>query len=254
MKTGREYRKLRVGKKFLIAMLSCLLAVVAVAGTTVMVNNQTKKKAEIDLNETKDMQVNEQVEKNTEKQTRKDAEEKTTTPAASNDKNGTSGNSSASQDTANSKPAGAVQGVEALSFGEDHDLRWPVDGPVILEFNMEHTIYFPTLNQYQCNPALILQSEVGNDVTAAADGIVTEIGSNEEIGSYVVMALGNNYFATYGQLQDIKVTKGDSVNAGDIIAKTAEPTKYYTIEGDNLYFSLTKDGKPVDPLDYVDYE
>lgn len=255
MKTGREYKTLRVGKKFLIAMLVCMLAVVAVAGTTVMVNNQTKKKAEIDLNETKDMQANEKVEKNTEKPTKEGAAEKTTTAqTASNEKNGTGGNSSASQDIVNSKPAGVTPGVEALAFGEDYNLYWPVDGPVILEFNMEHTIYFPTLNQYQCNPALILQSEEGKDVAAAADGIVTEIGSNEEIGSYVVMALGNDYFATYGQLQEISVAKGDSVKAGDVIAKTAKPTKYYTVEGDNLYFELTKDGKPVDPLDYVDYE
>lgn len=255
MKTGREYKKLRVGKKFLIAMLVCMLAVVAVAGTTVMVNNQAKKKAEIDLNETNDMQANEQVEKKTEKQTKEEATGNTAaSQAASENKNGTGGNSSVAQDTVNSEPAGVTQGVEALAFGEDHNLYWPVDGPVILEFNMEHTIYFPTLDQYQCNPALILQNEAGNDVKAAADGIVTEIGSNEEIGNYIVMALGSDYYATYGQLQDIQVAEGDSVDAGEVIAKTAEPTKYYTVEGDNLYFELTKEGTPVDPLDYVDYE
>ena len=38
------------------------------------------------------------------------------------------------------------------------------------------------------------------------------------------------------------------VNAGEVIAKVAEPTSYYTLEGTNLYFQMEKDKKSVDPL------
>ena len=68
------------------------------------------------------------------------------------------------------------------------------------------------------------------------------------------MALGDGYTITYGQLEDVTAEKGDTVNAGDVFAKTAAPTKYYTVEGDNLYLEMEKDGVPVDPLDYIDYE
>lgn len=34
----------------------------------------------------------------------------------------------------------------------------------------------------------------------------------------------------------------------DMIASVAAPTKYYSIEGTNVYFKLTKDGNPVNPM------
>ena len=50
-----------------------------------------------------------------------------------------------------------------------------------------------------------------------------------------------------GQLKDIEVTKNSYVNAGDTIGSVAAPTKYFSVEGSNLYFELTKDGEPVNP-------
>lgn len=38
---------------------------------------------------------------------------------------------------------------------------------------------------------------------------------------------------------------------GDTIGYLAEPTKYYSVEGANLYFVMTKEGKPVNPMDYI---
>jgi len=31
-----------------------------------------------------------------------------------------------------------------------------------------------------------------------------------------------------------------------------EPTKYYTLEGSNLYFQLLKDDDPVNPMDFLE--
>ncbi len=53
---------------------------------------------------------------------------------------------------------------------------------------------------------------------------------------------------TYGQLEDITLNPGDKVSAGDIVGKVAKPTIYFTEEGTNIYYKLTKDGEPVDPL------
>ena len=58
--------------------------------------------------------------------------------------------------------------------------------------------------------------------------------------------------AEYGQLKDIRVKEGTMVNAGEVIAKVAEPTSYYTLEGTNLYFQMEKDKKSVDPLKYLE--
>ena len=45
-----------------------------------------------------------------------------------------------------------------------------------------------------------------------------------------------------------KWTKSVRVAAGDVVGKVAKPTIYYTQEGTNVYYKLTKDGVPIDPL------
>ena len=81
--------------------------------------------------------------------------------------------------------AGAAA-ARALSYNGTDRLSWPVQGNVILDYSMDSTIYFPTLDQYKCNPALIIQGDVSEPVAAPAEAQVTEVGSNEEIGNYVV--------------------------------------------------------------------
>ena len=52
-------------------------------------------------------------------------------------------------------------------------------------------------------------------------------------------------------LQEVTVEEGDYVETGAVIGHVAEPTKYYSVEGSNVYFKLTKDGEAVNPLDYL---
>lgn len=138
-----------------------------------------------------------------------------------------------------------------LMFTEEDTIGWPVEGSVILEFSMDGSVYFPTLDQYKYNPSMLIQSEVNTPVLAGADCIIKEIGTNEEIGTYVVMSLGSDYELTYGQLKSLEVSEGDKITAGDIVGYVDEPTKYYVVEGCNLYVKLVQGDTPVDPLDYI---
>lgn len=131
-------------------------------------------------------------------------------------------------------------------------LHWPVEGEVLREFNMDETVYFPTLNQYQCSSAVLIQAEQGTPVTAPADAEVYAIGSSEELGNYMVLNIGSNGQITLGQLKEIQVKKGDSVEAGEMIARVSEPASCRTVEGDSLYIQLKENGKAVDPLDYME--
>ena len=83
---------------------------------------------------------------------------------------------------------------------------------------------------------------------AAAAGMVSRIYNDPMTGQTVVMNLGNGYELTYGQLQEVTVSEGTYVAEGEIFAKIAEPTRYYAVEGSNLYLKLTKDGVPVNPV------
>lgn len=136
-------------------------------------------------------------------------------------------------------------------FTEDSIISWPVEGTILLDYSMDETTYFSTLNVYKCNPAILIKAEADEPVCAACAGTVKDIYTSAETGDTVVVDMGNGYEATYGQLKDITVSKGDSVQKGAQIGKVCEPTKYYRNEGTNLYFGMTKDDQPVDPAMYT---
>lgn len=136
----------------------------------------------------------------------------------------------------------------ALEFKEESGLVWPTVGEILINYSMDQTTYFPTLAQYKYNPAIIIQAAEGKTIVAAADAQVTDIYEDDEIGNAVKMDLGNGYELIYGQLADIQVSKGAYVSAGDVIGVVGAPTKYYSVEGSNLYLKLSKDGEPRNPL------
>ena len=135
-----------------------------------------------------------------------------------------------------------------LDFHEEDGLVWPIVGDVLINYSMDKTIYFPTLEQYKYNPAIVIAATQGESISAAANGRVTSVGYDPVIGNVVVMDLGNGYELTYGQLENIVVSEGSYVSVGDGIGTVASPTKYYSLEGTNVYFKLTKDGEPVNPM------
>lgn len=146
----------------------------------------------------------------------------------------------------------AVSESLVLDFTDTDKLSWPVTGNIVLGYSMDTTTYFPTLDQYKVNPANVIQSEVSTPVSAPADARVVSVGTNEEIGNYVDLDLGNGYTAVCGQLKEIPVTENEYVRQGDLLGYVAEPTKYYTVEGTNVFFEFLKDGVPVDALDFLE--
>lgn len=161
-------------------------------------------------------------------------------------------------DAADVQAAGEEETAEAsggavdLSFGANASMRWPVQGNVILNYSMDKTVFFSTLQQYKYNPAIVVSSPVNTPVIAARKGVVEEIRLDDETGTTVVMNIGDGYRVSYGQLGSLKVAKGDVVEAGEVIGAVAAPTKYYSVEGSNLYLKLEKDGSCVNPMNFLE--
>ncbi|MBQ9989570.1 MAG: M23 family metallopeptidase [Lachnospiraceae bacterium] len=137
---------------------------------------------------------------------------------------------------------------EELTFPEGETLTWPVVGNVLIGYSMDKPVYFASLEQYKVNPGIVIQATEGQQINAAAKGRVTEIVKEEETGNTIYMDIGSGYQAVYGQLTNIQVKEGDLVEKGAYMADVAAPTKYYSVEGCNVYFALLKDGVPQDPM------
>ena len=167
----------------------------------------------------------------------------------------------ASQNAAQANPSEEVAEVAGqtslvsmnLNFDATKKLQWPVAGrELIKSFSMDGLVYYPTLEEYKVCPAIMVQAKPGDAILAPADGVVSKISANEEIGTYLCLKLGDEYEALIGNLDNVSVAEGDFVRKGTVLGGLAGPTKYYVTEGPNLYFELLKDGQPIDPLDYLE--
>lgn len=136
---------------------------------------------------------------------------------------------------------------DTLHFAESDGLLRPVSGEVLIPYSMNGTVYFSTLDLFKYNSGLVLAAEQGSAVLACAEAKVIEIFEDAEIGQAVTMELGDGYKITYGQLEALNVAVGSYVEEGEVIGWIAKPTKYYCVEGSNLYLKLTANGTPVNP-------
>lgn len=139
-----------------------------------------------------------------------------------------------------------------FSFSEKDLILWPIEnGEVLLNYSMDKTVYFPTLDQYKYNPAMIIKGAVGTQVMSVARGVVKSIDVTSQTGTTVTVDMGNGYETIYGQLKEVPVNVGDTVEAKTVLGYLSEPTKYYSVEGCNLYFEMRKDGQPINPNDFL---
>lgn len=259
-------RKLFNDKTVIAAAAAGVVAVSAILGSTLLPGENDKKKdnsvvklenttaatndylMENNTQESREMEVaqNDDVTaiKPTEKASQDIGDDSLGSETKSNGQNKTEGNKG---------EEGETEKAEAANFSITSKLVWPVEGNVIIGFDMENTVYFPTLDLYKCSDAVYIQSDVGTPVYAGHACKVEEIGYDSEIGNNVTVEMGNGYVITYGQIRDVQIEKGTVLEEGELIGYVASPTKYYSVEGSHLYIKMTKDGEPVDPLDYLNY-
>ena len=243
------------GRGAAVGIVICFVAVIALVGVYTF-NNYQK---DIDEQMAKaEKQADELTEDKTEETTADDI----VLPEAEDKQDGTETaddvayGTTDGQESADSGSAGGAEtsgaDTSGVWFSEDSVLTWPASGAVIMGYSMDQTVFFQTLEQYKYNPAMIIGGEAGETITASAAGIVTNIEETAQTGTTVTLDMGNGYTAVYGQLTDVPLSTGDYVNAGEMIGNLSEPTKYYSVEGPNLYFEILKDGEPVDPMNFME--
>lgn len=140
----------------------------------------------------------------------------------------------------------------SINFSEDSKLLWPVNGSILMSYSMDKTVYFSTLDQYKYNPAVIISGAEGDQVLCGTTGIVKSIDITAETGTTVNVDIGNGYELFYGQLKEVPVNVGDYVEAKSVLGYVSQPTKYYSVEGCNVYFEMRKDGQPINPVEYLE--
>ncbi len=93
-----------------------------------------------------------------------------------------------------------------------------------------------------------IRAKTGTWVGAAADGTVICAGWVEGYGKTIKIKHDNGYVTMYAHLSEIHVRNGQKVRSGQLIGKSGN-TGHST--GAHLHFSIFKNGKAENPLDYI---
>lgn len=255
---NNEKQSFLKGKGASVALVLCFVAVIAMVGAFTYNNYQSRMEQQLA-----------QAEEQTEELTKEDSEETTAddivlpeskrntsdTEDKENEEEESDGEGDADKETSEAESTDNVSTAGQTAdvwFSEESILEWPASGAILINYSMDQTVYFSTLEQYKYNPALIIGGTVGENIGASAPGIVTNVEQNAQTGLTVTLDMGNGYSAVYGQLKEVPVQIGDYVEKGQIVGYLSEPTKYFSMEGPNLYFEVLKDEVPVNPLDFME--
>lgn len=93
-----------------------------------------------------------------------------------------------------------------------------------------------------------IDARFGQPVIATADGVVEHAGWYKTYGEAVIIDHKDEYQTLYGHLSKIRVKEGQSVEAGDIIGYAGSTGRS---TGPHLHYGVIKDGKTVDPANYL---
>lgn len=242
---NRRQRPSRRKKGATAAVVICFVAAIAIVGTYTFRDYQKTQEQQLaKAEETK--KAEEKKAKEPSKEANNNLVVNTPNPNKTSDASKTETTPAPTVNTQETAGSGT-----SVHFTEDSQLLWPVDGNILMNYSMDKTVYFSTLDQYKYNPALVISGAEGDQVISSAPGIVKSIDVSAETGNTVNVDLGNGYELFYGQLKEVPVKVGDYVEAKTVLGYVSQPTKYYSVEGCNVYFEMKKDGQPINPLDYV---
>lgn len=130
------------------------------------------------------------------------------------------------------------------SSGQEN-MRWPTDGTTITsEFGWRSA---PTAGASTNHRGVDIGIPTGTNVYAVEAGTVTTAGFNQSAGNWVIIDHGNGYVTKYMHNSALKVTAGEKVEKGQVIALSGS-TGIST--GPHLHFQIEYNGQPVDPLTF----
>lgn len=85
-------------------------------------------------------------------------------------------------------------------------------------------------------------------IVASGPGKVTYAGVRSGYGRLVEIDHGHGFKSRYGHLRSITVSKGDTVQTGDLVGKMGTTGRS---TGDHLHFEVWFNGKPYDPIKFL---
>lgn len=131
----------------------------------------------------------------------------------------------------------------------------PVENPTVIKWYSDSDLMLnETLKQWEAHKGIDMSSSNEN-VFTVLDGVVTKIETSYELGTTITITHTNGFVSTYSSLDEqLAVKEGSQVKRGQQIGKMSTSSANEVSYGSHLHFELFKDGKKVDPANYLTLE
>ena len=128
----------------------------------------------------------------------------------------------------------------------------PVSGNTVTDYAMDCLSYNETTRDWRVHNGIDIAAEAGTTVCAAADGTVYTIFEDDAMGHTVVIRHNGGYVTQYSSLsEDIAVSVGDQVKAGQAIGAVGSSALLETAVGDHVHFCVTYQDNAMDPAEFL---
>ncbi|MCI8650995.1 MAG: M23 family metallopeptidase [Oscillospiraceae bacterium] len=129
---------------------------------------------------------------------------------------------------------------------------WPVKGEVLRAWSVETLVYDQTMGDWRTHDGVDIASAAGTQVMAPAGGTVSDLYTDDLMGTTVVILHADGVMSTCSNLASVPTVEiGDTVRTGDVIGSVGTSAIAESAESAHLHLSMTKDGVSVDPLGYL---
>lgn len=126
----------------------------------------------------------------------------------------------------------------------------PVSGNISMDFSDSVPVFSQTMNDYRTHLGVDLSANLGDEVLAVADGVVTNVWDDPFMGKCVSIEHTGKAVSIYKNL-DPEVSDGiiigASVKGGDVIGAVGESAMNEIAEEPHLHYELKVNGTHVDP-------
>lgn len=130
----------------------------------------------------------------------------------------------------------------------------PVTGDIIKKFSDTELQYSNTYNDMRIHYGIDIAAGIGDRVSSAGDGKVTDVTTDPIWGTTVTIDHGNGIIGYYSGLNaKTKVKKGDILESGMEIG-TIDTIPCEASDAPHLHLAFKKDGKWVSPLALMEME
>ena len=128
----------------------------------------------------------------------------------------------------------------------------PLSGSVTTLYAMDSLSYNETTRDWRVHNGVDYPGELGDPVSAAADGTVIPIREDDSLGTTVVLRHTGGYETTYQNLEEsVPVQLGDKVVLGQTIGSVGATALTESAIGPHVHFSVAYQDMPMDPADFL---